>query len=221
MPTSSAALLLLADGRFPSGGYAHSGGVEPSILAGRVHDISSLAAFLRGRAATSGVVAAAFAAAACGTTDPSRLHALDLELDARLPSPAVRAVSRALGRQLARAVHRVRPHSGLDKLDDNAHQPIVIGVVATAFDLRPRQAALWALHENVVGPATAAVRLLSIDPFQVHAILANLTGLLEDLADQATRYVDAPVADLPAANAPLLDIAAEHHAREAVRLFAS
>lgn len=221
MPTSSAALLLLADGRFPSGGYAHSGGVEPSILAGRVHDISSLEAFLRGRARTSGVVAAAFAAAACGTADPGRLRALDLELDARLPSPAVRAVSRALGRQLARAVGRVKPHRRLDELGDNAHQPIAIGVTATIFALQPRQAGLWALHENVVGPATAAVRLLSLDPFHVHAILANLTGLLDELADQTARYVDAPVADLPAANAPLLDIAAEHHAREAVRLFAS
>ncbi|OBI51731.1 urease accessory protein UreF [Mycobacterium kyorinense] len=221
MPTSPAALLLLADGRFPSGGYAHSGGVEPSIMAGRVHDISSLEAFLRGRAATSGVVAAAFAAAACGTADPGRLHALGLELDARLPSPAVRAVSRALGRQLARAAARVRPHSRLAELDDDAHQPIVLGVAASVFDLSPRDAALWALHENVVGPATAAVRLLSLDPFHVHAILANLTGLLDELADHATRYVDAPVAELPAANAPLLDIAAEHHAREAVRLFAS
>lgn len=221
MPTSSAALLLLADGRFPSGGYAHSGGVEPSILAGRVNDISSLEAFLRGRAATSGMVAAAFAAAACGTVDPSRLHALDLELDARLPSPAVRSVSRALGRQLARAVQLVHPLSRVDELDDNAHQPVVIGVAAAVFALQPREAALWALHENVVGPATAAVRLLSLDPFHVHATLASLTGLLDELADQASRYVDVAVADLPAANAPLLDIAAEHHAREAVRLFAS
>ena len=41
---SRAALLLLADGRFPAGGYAHSGGLEASIAAGRVRDVADLEA---------------------------------------------------------------------------------------------------------------------------------------------------------------------------------
>ncbi|WP_433457733.1 hypothetical protein [Micromonospora sp. CA-248212] len=63
MPTSSL-LLLLADGRFPAGAHAHSGGLEAAVAAGRVTDLASLEAFLVGRLATAGLVGAAFAAAA-------------------------------------------------------------------------------------------------------------------------------------------------------------
>ncbi|MCG5437552.1 urease accessory protein UreF, partial [Micromonospora sp. PSH25] len=57
-------LLLLADGRFPAGAHAHSGGLEAAVAAGRVTDLASLEAFLAGRLATAGLVGAAFAAAA-------------------------------------------------------------------------------------------------------------------------------------------------------------
>ena len=53
MASPAAALLLLTDGRFPSGGYAHSAGLEPTIRAGRVRDAAGLESFLRGRAATA------------------------------------------------------------------------------------------------------------------------------------------------------------------------
>ncbi|NEB86732.1 urease accessory protein UreF, partial [Streptomyces anulatus] len=46
---SRAALLVLADGRFPAGGHAHSGGAEPAVAGGRVRDADSLADFCRGR----------------------------------------------------------------------------------------------------------------------------------------------------------------------------
>ncbi|HKT03753.1 MAG TPA: urease accessory protein UreF, partial [Rugosimonospora sp.] len=80
MPAVST-LLLLADGRYPAGGHAHSGGLEAACAAGRVHDLDSLEGFLRGRLATAGLVGAAFAAAACAR--PDELGALDGELDAR------------------------------------------------------------------------------------------------------------------------------------------
>ena len=63
----SVAALLLSDSRFPAGGHAHSGGVEPAVTAGTVSDLASLEAFLRGRLRTAGLVAAGLAAAACGT----------------------------------------------------------------------------------------------------------------------------------------------------------
>src|SRR5262250_851608 len=65
-----ATLLMLADGRYPAGGHAHSGGLEAAIAAGRVRDLPDLAAFLRGRLSTAGLVAAAFAAAACARAEP-------------------------------------------------------------------------------------------------------------------------------------------------------
>ncbi|MFD8826698.1 urease accessory protein UreF, partial [Streptomyces sp. NPDC059605] len=61
---SRAALLVLADGRFPAGGHAHSGGAEAAVEQGRVRDAGDLAAFCRGRLHTAGLTAAALAAAA-------------------------------------------------------------------------------------------------------------------------------------------------------------
>ncbi|NBF00592.1 urease accessory protein UreF, partial [Nonomuraea sp. K271] len=59
------ALLLLTDSRLPAGGHAHSGGAEQAIASGAVHDVPSLARFLRGRLHTAGALAAALAATAC------------------------------------------------------------------------------------------------------------------------------------------------------------
>lgn len=223
MGDSSAALLLLADGRFPAGGYAHSGGLEPTIGSGRVHDVATLEDFLVGRAVTVGAVAAGFAAAACAALadDLARFADLDAELDARMPSPAQRATSRQLGRQLLRVLGAIAPEPRLRHLGTRPHQPIVLGAAAAAFDLDPRDAALMALHESVVGPAAAAVRLLSLDPFGTHAVLARLGPLLDDLAGAAVTASRGGLDELPAAGAPLLDLAAEQHATCDVRLFAS
>lgn len=219
-----AALLLLADGRFPAGGYAHSGGLEPTIEAGRVHDVASLESFLRGRAATTGMVAAGIAAAACAAVtdgDVTRLAALDLEADARVPSPAQRTTSRQLGRQLLRVLATIRPDPRYDLLGRTPHQPVVLGAAAASFGLGRVDAAMLALHESIAGPAAAAVRLLSLDPFDTHACLARVGQTLEVLAETATAASFGDLDDLPAASAPLLDLAAEHHTASQTRQFAS
>src|SRR5205085_11157472 len=98
---SVVAALLLADGRFPSGGHARSGGVEEAVTSGRVTDLDSLRAFAAGRLATAGRVAAGLAALTCRGTWP--VDVLDAEADARMASPALRAASRRQGRQLLRS----------------------------------------------------------------------------------------------------------------------
>jgi urease accessory protein len=219
----TAALLLLADGRFPAGGYAHSGGLEASIASGHVHDLASLESFLTGRAGTVGLVAAAFAAAACRAArahDTVRLAGLDIELDARTPSPAQRATSRQLGRQLRRVMAAIAPDPRLDELGRAPHHPVALGTAAAVLGLVARDAALVALHESIAGPAAAAVRLLSVDPFTTHAVLARLAPQLNNLATTAVEHPDDP-SRIPALAAPLLDIAAERHARQTTRLFAS
>lgn len=226
----AAALLLLADGRFPAGGHAHSGGLEAAAAAGRVHDTATLEAFLSGRLATTGRTAAAFASAACarsaiGPAFQDETEALDTELDARTPSPALRNASRALGRQLLRAARRVHPDAGLDILaatfPNGPHQPIALGAAARAFGLDPHATALAALHDSTAGPATAAIRLLGLDPFAVHAVLARLGPLMDELALQTAALAHDPAAQLPAPSAPMLDISAQHHSDWEVHLFAS
>ncbi|MGY5137548.1 urease accessory UreF family protein, partial [Streptomyces nigrescens] len=106
-----------------------------------------------------------------------------------------------------------------------AHQPVVLGLAARSAGLPPLDAAYAVAYENISGPATAAVRLLSLDPFDATAVLARLTADLDRVAEQgadAARRVAAEGVDaLPAASAPLLDITAQQHAAWPVRLFAS
>lgn len=219
-----AALLLLADGRLPAGGYAHSGGLEPAVAAGRVMDMAGLETFLIGRAETAGRIAAAFAAAACahaGRGDLSNHAELEAELDARIPSRELRKISRDLGRQLRRAMSSIHPHAYFATLGAAPHQPVVMGVTAAVLGLRPRDAALAILHETNAAAAAAAAKVMRVDPFDVHAILARMTDRLDRLAAEATAAANGPVADLPASGSPLSDIAAEHHRKSDVRLFAS
>jgi urease accessory protein len=221
-----AALLLLADGRFPTGGHAHSGGAEAAVHAGSVHDPGTLEHFCRGRLHTAGLTAAAIAAAAACGMDPL---ALDAAAQARTPSPALRATSRKLGRQLIRAARSAWPSPALDALaaalPRGAHHSVVLGLAASCAGLTPHDAAQVALHESLTGPATAAVRLLSLDPFVVGAVLARLAPESDRVANTAAAAAERALHDgvdaLPAASAPLLDLLAERHAHWEVRLFAS
>jgi urease accessory protein len=223
---SRAALLVLADGRFPAGGHAHSGGMEAAVASHGVYDTASLEAFCRGRLHTAGLTAAGLAAAAAIGHDPLLL---DEAADARTPVPALRQVARRLGRQMLRAARATWPSPDLDRLaglqPQGVHQPVVLGVTARAARLTPSDAAQCAAYESVSGPATAAVRLLSLDPFEATALLARLAGELDDVARTATAAADRVAAEgvdvLPAASSPLLDITGEQHAAWNVRLFAS
>ncbi|TDC24065.1 urease accessory protein UreF [Streptomyces sp. 8K308] len=220
---AAAALLLLADGRFPAGAHAHSGGAEAAVRAGRITGPASLEEFCRGRLHTAGLVAAALAAAACAGRDPAEL---DAAADARTPSPALRATARKLGRQLMRAARATWPTPELDALASafrgGLHQPVVLGLAARAAGLTPDDAARAAAYDAVSGPAGATVRLLSLDPFDATAVLARLAGEVDAVARRATEAAALGDADaLPSASAPLLDIGAEAHAAWPVRLFAS
>jgi urease accessory protein len=213
---------MLADGRLPAGGHAHSGGVEAAVQAGRVRDLIDLGEFLRGRLATTGLVCAAFAAAACQRSQSIVDCAeLDMGLDARTPSPALRKASRAQGRALLRVGRHMWTVAPLAGHPDGPHHPVALGVVAAAAGLDPGQAALIAAHGAVSGPASAAVRLLSLDPYAVQAQLAGLASACDQTAERAASFAGAPVDTLPANGAPLLDIGAEIHASWEVRLFAS
>lgn len=229
------ALLQLADGRFPTGGHAHSGGFEAAAERESVTGTGGLDAFLRGRLHTTGLVTAAFTAAACRLfaawmaagirPEQSAVTGLDAEFDARTPSPVLTTVSRRLGRQIVRAGRTVWPAAVLDLLasmpGNGVHQPIGFGAVAAAAGQTPAAAALAAAQESVAGPATASIRLLGLDPFAVNATVAALAAETASVAGHAAGYVTYPPEDLPSDAGYLLDVSAEYHATWEVRLFAS
>jgi urease accessory protein len=225
VPAGVAALLALADQRTPSGGHVHSGGVEEAVRARLVTDGPTLRAFLHRRLHSVGLVTAGLAAAAAGA-DAAGVALLDAEADARTPSPAQRAASRAQGRGLLRLARAawVGPHIGLvwADLGPRPHHPVVVGCVARAAGLGAPEAALVSAYLAVTGPATAAQRLLSLDPVEVAVVTLELGADVDAVAEEA---VSAALAGDPAAlpdeGDPLLDLLAERHAARGDRLFAS
>jgi urease accessory protein len=240
-----AGLLLLADSRLPAGGHVHSGGVEALVERGLLRDEHDLAVFLRARVRTAGLVAGAFAAAAAQLRHGWRRW--DAALDARTPSAALREVSRAQGSALLRTALPAWPaHEPLRALAAECagrpHQPLVLGASAAATGASAAgqasagqasagqasagQAAALAVHHLVGGAATAAVRLLGLDPLRVAAVQAGLAPLADATAASAAEHAQRALAaddpdELPADATPLPEILAElHHATE-VTLFAS
>ncbi|MCP2169227.1 urease accessory protein UreF [Goodfellowiella coeruleoviolacea] len=227
----SPAALILADSRFPGGGHVHSGGLEQAVSQGLVSGLDDLAGFLAGRLRTAGRLAAVFAAAAAHAAArrvrPAHWVALDAELDARTPTPAQRAASRAQGRGTARAALVAWPSPVLADLlavTPRPHHAVLVGAVHGSTGGNAGQAALTTAYLAVSGPASAAVRLLGLDPFAVNAVLARLGPALTELAAEAARTAADRPADLPAPSSPALDLLAEAHDRhhqQEVRLFAS
>jgi urease accessory protein len=73
----------------------------------------------------------------------------------------------------------------------------------------------------VSGPASAAVRLLALDPLAVNGMVAGLAGQVETAAGRGAACAMGPFDELPFPAGPALDLLAEAHARAEVRLFAS
>jgi urease accessory protein len=225
------AALILADSRFPGGGHVHSGGLEEVVSRKLIRHERDLPGFLSGRLRTAGELAAIFAAAAAHAAargvHKGHWRVLDVELDARTPSLAQREASRAQGRGTARAGRIAWPSPTLDELlavTPRPHHPVMLGALVGVAGGSPIDAAAAVAYLAVSGPASAAVRLLGLDPFAVNGVVARLSGDLRAVAERAAAVAGDDPADLPAPGSPALDLLAEAHSRhhkEEVRLFAS
>jgi urease accessory protein len=210
--TSLATLLSLADSRLPTGGHVHSGGVEEAVASGLVVDLPTVRAFLRRRITTQGLVTASVAAAVhTGSLSPA---AADRETDARTPAPAARQASRAQGRGLTRLARRVWVDGEWDALGATPHLGVAAGAVGAASGMTPQHTALSVVYTTMTASATAAQRLLALDPADVAALTFELSALCDQTAGLACKEL----ADL---SDPLLDVLAQRHTERERPLFVS
>ena len=205
-------LLALSDSRLHTGGHVHSGGVEEAVTSGLVVDLPTLRAFLRRRVRTSGLVTASIASAVhAGTLS---VGDADGETDARTPAPAARTASRAQGRGLVRLARKVWPEHDWALVGTKPHLGVAAGSVGAASGMLPEQTALSVVYTTMTGAATAAQRLLALDPGDVAALTFELSALCDETAAEATKEL----ADL---SDPLLDVLAQRHGERERPLFAS
>ncbi|HZO35894.1 MAG TPA: urease accessory UreF family protein [Solirubrobacteraceae bacterium] len=202
--------LLLADARTPTGGFAHSNGVEPADI-----EPAELEAFLRGRLSTTGLVDAAVAAAAARGEEPLALEAAWI---ARTPSAPIRDAARRQGRSLLRVAERLWP-GALDSYSAasaGTPRPVVLGLCGSLAGLSARRVAQLCLYDDAATCCAAMPKLGAVDALDVTAVLAASEGLIAGLADRAVA-----ARELPSAAAPLLDLRSVAHHENHRRLFAT
>ncbi|MGB8403960.1 MAG: urease accessory UreF family protein, partial [Mycobacterium sp.] len=128
------------------------------------------------------------------------------------------------GRGLVRLARRVWPTAGASEaagecscwqlLGTRPHLAVASGMVGRASRLTPEQTCATVVYTTMTGSATAAQRLLALDPGDVAALTFELSELCDAVAVEAAKGI----ADL---SDPLLDVLAQRHAERDRPLFAS
>jgi urease accessory protein len=242
--TALIALLQFTDGLFPSGGFAHSFGLETYAQERTVRDAAGLreliGTHLEGSAGPADAVAAALAARAGSAADLDACIVLDQRLDAMKTVPEFRAASRQMGRQTARvAAAAIVDCAGATlgrvdatlagepfaetlaaAIDDDltpGHHAVVFGAVTGRCGALPEIAAAAFLQSTAALLVGASLRLLPIGQLEGQRVLASMR---EPIARLARRAAAAEVDDMWSFT-PGLEIAGVRHADLEGRLFRS
>ncbi len=220
----SAVALLLADSRFPAGGYAHSLGLEQAVSDGL--GVDGVAGFMAARLrlvarADAALSVAARRAAVAG--DDVGLGVLDDEHAARCPSPVLRDIARRLGAQLLRSAATAWPCPTIEDYratSCSTPRPVALGVVGAAAAIDDAEVATIALYDDAATVSSAALKLLGLDPAEAARWVAELGPQIDAVA--RTVVADKrPIAQQPPPAAVGIELAASIHAARTERYFAS
>lgn len=217
-------LLQLTDSQFPSGAYAHSGGLEEMVRMGVVRTPEDLRAFLREQI-TPGLVhfelpwlSRAHAAAAVGNVE--MLCSLDRELDAwKLPAET-RLASTRMGRRRLALLMRLSDDPILKSFADAQMPGHQLTVCALELRHLPCAAArcAWA-YQTFSGFCTASLKLIRIGQEGCQGILRS--ALAEIVLHLSTPQDPEEAAQRIGWFNPLLEISSMRHAISPERLFLS
>jgi urease accessory protein len=208
----------LADSAFPSGGFAHSAGLEAAWQSGEVPSAGALQRFLREVVwqAAHGLLPLVTAAHRA----PERVAELDALCDAFLVNAVANRASRIQGRALLTTCSRVWPLEALSSLEARArtlcgHYGPIAGAAFQAIGVPLADTQRLVLYTAARGVLSAAVRLGIVGPYAAqrlqHDCAADLDGSLTACASLDDR-------DL-AQTAPIIDILQGAHDRLYSRLF--
>jgi urease accessory protein len=199
-------LLQLADGSFPSGGFAHSNGLEAASVLGNVDVETFLDTSLR----QARHLALPFLGRA-----RHDLAGADDACDAMLLFRGPNQASRAQGRALVNAVHRVWE---LPAYEGPMHHAPIFGSLFATLGVSEDDTRAAYLHGLARSILSAAVRLGLLGPLEAQKLHASRAGLMSQVVE--TAYEDLRAFE-PAQTAPLLEIYAALHERLDGRMFQS
>jgi len=210
----------LIDSAFPSGGFAHSLGLEAAYQAGEVGGERSLRQFLRDALSQAGYAVMPLMTAAHG--EPRRVGELDAIADAFLTNAVANRASRVQGRAFVAACARIWPSERMMAIEAEArrrcgHQAPLMGAVLRLLDVPLHTAQRMLLFQTCRGVLAAAVRLGIVGPYRAqrlqHDAAADIDALLARCASLDESSLAQP--------APIVDILQSAHDRLYSRLFQS
>jgi len=212
--------LQLADSAFPTGGFAHSGGLEAAWQLGEVRGREGLEHHLADSLDQCGHASLPFVGAV--HREPARFTEWDRWYDATVANHVANRASRALGQGLLSGAVAAFGREALSTLKASirrerlaGHLPTITGMVCATvgLDLAGSQRLFLFLHLRSL--ISTAVRLGILGPLEAQALQHRLGAVAESVLGRCAAIAPEDAA----ATAPLHDLFQGHHDRLYSRLF--
>ena len=202
MTSPSWLILQLADSAFPTGGFAHSAGLEAAVQLGEIDSSVALASFVDDALWQAGSLGLPFVRAA--HEHEGALPTLDARCDVLLAGHVANRASRTQGRALLDTAARIfgepvaRVQGVVRARRLAAHHAPTFGAVLRAVDIERAEAQRLYLHLALRGVSSAAVRLGVIGPHEAQRIAHAAAPTMDEVMTAcAERSVDAAAQTSP------------------------
>jgi urease accessory protein len=207
----------LVDSAFPTGGFAHSSGLEAAWQHGEVGDGGELTAFAEAALGQLGHGGLPFVTAAFA--EPDRLPEFDRLCDAFTTNHVANRASRAQGRAFLAATERSFPSPDWSRAApvEFAHFSPVFGACLRSLGISKQTTGRLFFFSHLRGVLAAAVRLNIVGPMAAQRLQRRLSATAEGVLQKCGGVSLADVAQ----TAPLLDLWQGAHDRLYSRLFQS
>lgn len=214
-------VLQLADSGFPTGGFAHSGGLEAALQQGEVRGREGLERFARELLWQTGHGALPALSAAHG--EPSSLPALDARMETFLTNHVANRASRTQGRAFLGTCVRIFPgpvgpmqHTAR-KAGLRYHHAPLFGAVLRVLEVERHEAQQLFLSLTLRGTLSAAVRMGMVGTHESHQIQHQCAPLLDEVFTACSGLGVEALSQ----TSPLMDLLSATHDRLYSRLFLS
>ena len=220
-------LLQWMDSAFPTGAFAHSGGLETYAQADAVRtarDLAALIAVKLENAAHTDLIVVHSAMSAYAKADFAQIAYLDSLCAASKPAKETRDASEKIGRRMLASVLNVQPDARLSEYrariergECSGNHAVAHGLACAALGLDARSALLAFGYGLAANQTAASLKLISIGQTQAQAVLGACGSAIAEVVEAALgRTLD----DF-GGFAPGLDIRAMQHEGLFQRLFIS
>jgi urease accessory protein len=210
----------LVDSAFPSGGFAHSGGLEAALHQGEFRGREGFRRFLLDSLWQAGRGSLPFANATFDSL--ASLAEADSLCDAFLSNPVANRASRVQGRAFFSTCKRSIGADALRAVEERAHglcqhQAPLFGATLRTLGIERDVMQRLFIHFALRGVVSGAVRLGVIGPYEAQSLQWEFAPELERIV---TACEDLSLDDV-SQTAPLLDLLQGNHDRLYSRLFQS